>query len=107
MGARGAVIRMKEGQIVEAFRRAGATSRERAVFASDIGADADGVGMRRLHRNAVIREAGDGRVYLDEEVWTAVRGTRRRLGIVLLVVVLLAALVLTGVVPFDLGLSKR
>ena len=38
----------------------------------------ESMAVRRLHDRAVIREAAPGVYYLDEEVWTAVRRTRRR-----------------------------
>jgi hypothetical protein len=47
-----------------------------------------------LRDRAVIREAAPGTYYLDEEVWTAVRRTRRRVATVFLVIL---ALVLFGV----------
>jgi len=45
--------------------------------------------IRRLHDRAVIRESAPGLWYLDEEVWTAVQRTRRRVAVVMLVLVVL------------------
>ncbi len=89
MGAAAAVILMKERQLVEAFERAGATSVARAGFPADIGVEPGGVGWRRLRERAVVREtsAGSGQFYLDLEVWQAVRRTRRRVGLIVLVIV--------------------
>jgi hypothetical protein len=92
MGATVAVILIKERHVADAFVRAGATSPERAVVPEDIGADLTGVGGRRLLRHAVLRPAPSGRYYLDEPTWVAVRSTRRRMAIVLLALVGLAAL---------------
>ena len=94
MGAAVAVILSKERRVVEAFELAGATAPDRARLASDLYVDPQGVGFRRLRRQAVIRESRPGEYYLDAEVWAAVRHSRRRLGIALLVTVLLAALLL-------------
>lgn len=86
-----AVIVAKEREIVEAFRDVGATSPERGVTLDQVGVD-ERIGFRRLRQHAVIREASPGRYYLDEEVWTAVRATRRRVALVLLAIgALLAA----------------
>jgi hypothetical protein len=89
-----AIIHRKERDVVDAFRRAGALSPETARDLDRVGVHPESLGFTRLHRRAVVREAAPGAYYLDEEVWTAVRGTRRRLGLVLLIVVLLAAIVI-------------
>lgn len=93
-----AVIVAKEREIVDAFRDVGAVSPETAVTLDQAGVD-ERVGFRRLRRHAVIREgAAPDRYYLDEGVWNAVRGTRRRLAIVMLgIVVLLAVGTASGV----------
>ena len=81
MGAAVTVILMKERRMVEAFERAGATTAASARAPSDLGVPADGIGWRRLHERAVVRETspGSGLYYLDEEVWAALRRMRRRL----------------------------
>ena len=94
MGAAVTIILMKERQVVDAFLRAGATTPERAVFPSDLAVDLDGVGGRRMVKQAVLREAAAGRYYLDTPSWEALRGTRRRLAFALLAAIALAALVL-------------
>ena len=94
MGAAVAIILSRERQMVEAFKRAGATTPERARPASDLHVDPDALAFRRLRQRAVIRENGPGEFYLDREVWLAVGRSRRRLGIALLATVLLAALLL-------------
>lgn len=86
-----AVIAARERAIVEAFRDAGATALVTAVPIEQLGVTED-IGFRRLRSHEVIREAVPGRYYLDEDVWTAVRRTRRRVVAVLLAIVLLIAL---------------
>ena len=106
MGAAVAVILSKERHVVEAFERAGATAAERARPASDLQVEPNSLGFRRLRRQAVIREARPGEFYLDAEVWAAVRRSRRRLGIALLVAILLAALLL-GVFPWSAAAGRQ
>jgi hypothetical protein len=88
-----AVLIRREKEVVEDFRAAGATSRETAQSYTAIGLG-QSVGLKRLRHRAVIREGAPGTYYLDEEVWTAVRRTRRRIATVFL---LILALVLLGV----------
>ena len=93
-----AVIRRKEREVVDDFRRTGATSPTTAKSLQDIGLS-DSWPVRRLQRRAVIREPEPGIMYLDEEVWAAVRRTRRRaLYVVVAVVALLAIGVALGVI---------
>lgn len=89
-----AVMIRREKEVVDDFRAAGATSRETAQSYTAIGLG-QSLGLKRLRDRAVIREAAPGTYYLDEEVWTAVRRTRRRIATVLL---LILALFLLGVV---------
>ena len=89
-----AILIRREKEVVDDFRAAGATSRESAQSYTAIGLG-ESLGLRRLRERAVIREAAPGTYYLDEEVWTAVRRTRRRVATVFL---LILALFLLGVV---------
>jgi len=89
-----AILIRRETEVVDDFRAAGAISRETAQSYTAIGLG-QSVGLKRLRDRAVIREAAPGAYYLDEEVWTAVRRTRRRIATVFL---LILALVLLGVV---------
>ena len=86
-----AVIRRKEREVVDDFRRGGATAPDAAKSLADLGLE-DSWPVRRLQRRAVIREPQPGVMYLDEEVWAAVRRTRRRValtfGAVMLVLVI-------------------
>ena len=75
-----AVIRRREREVVDDFRRTGATSPTTAKSLQDIGLS-DSWPVRRLQRRAVIREPEPGIMYLDEEVWTAVRRTRHRVAL--------------------------
>ena len=102
MGAAAAVaiMRRREQEVVEDFRAAGAISPATAQSYNAIGLG-ESMALRRLNDRAVIREAAPGLWYLDEEVWTAVRRTRRRVGLVMLVVVLM---LFAG---FALGIFKR
>jgi hypothetical protein len=89
-----AILIRREKEVVDDFRTAGATSRESAQSYAAIGLG-QSLGLKRLRERAVIREAAQGTYYLDEEVWTAVRRTRRRVATVFL---LILALFLLGVV---------
>jgi hypothetical protein len=88
-----AILIRREKEVVDDFRAAGATSRESAQSYTAIGLG-ESLGLKRLRDRAVIREAAPGTYYLDEEVWTAVRRTRRRVATVFL---LILALFLLGV----------
>jgi hypothetical protein len=99
MGAAATIIIIKERQVVDAFMRAGATSAATAAHPSDIAVDLGGVGGRRLVERAVLREAGDGRYYLDLLSWEALRRQRRRILFVILLLIALFALFLAGQFP--------
>ena len=83
-----AIMRRREREVVDDFRAAGAISPATAQSYNALGLG-ESTALRRLHDRAVIRESAPGMWYLDEEVWTAVRLTRRRLAIVALSIVLL------------------
>lgn len=99
MGAVVTIMLVKERQVVEAFMRAGATSASSAVHPSDIAVDIAGLGGRRLVDRAIIREAGEGRYYLDLPGWEALRRHRRRVLFVVLLLVALLALFFAGQFP--------
>lgn len=88
-----AVIRKKEREVVDDFRRGGATSPSTARTLADLGVE-DSWPVRRLQKRAVLREPEPGILYLDEEVWSAVRRSRRRIAMVLVAVI---ALFLVGI----------
>ena len=99
MGAAVTVMLIKERHMVEAFMRAGATSASTALPPGDIAVDLGSVSGRRLVRGAIIREAGDGRYYLDLPGWEALRRRRRRVLFVILLLIALLALFLAGQFP--------
>jgi hypothetical protein len=105
MGA-AAIVHHKERQLVEVFRHAGALSPETARDLDWLRVDPDAIGFRRLHRLAAVREAAPGTYYLDEEVWTAVRATRRRLVFVMLLIVVLVAIIIV-VTSSGVGSGQR
>lgn len=86
-----AVMRRRELEVVDDFRAAGALSPTTAQAYTSIGLG-ESLALKRLRDRAVIREAAPGAYYLDEEVWAAVRRTRRRIAFV--IIVALAALLL-------------
>jgi hypothetical protein len=91
--AAAAIIIRKEKDLVAHFRAAGAISPATAMTPDALGVH-QRLAWERLVTRAVIREAVPGSFYLDEPSWVALRRTRRRLAIVMLVVaVSLAAFV--------------
>jgi hypothetical protein len=95
-----AIMRRREQEVVDDFRAAGATSPGTAQSYGSLGMG-QSLAVKRLHNRAVIREASPGLYYLDEEVWEAVRRTRRRLGTVVLSIILLLFLgALLGIIKW-------
>lgn len=94
MGAAAAVAVMKkrERDVRDAFRDARALTPATAMSLEAIGIG-ESAALKRLRRRAVIREAGPGLFYFDEDVWQAVRGMRRRMGLLLLVSMIIVMLV--------------
>lgn len=86
-----AVLLGRERRLVSTFAARGATSPESARTLQELGVS-DGLILHRLEKRAVVRRA-DGRYYLDEKSWEAVRRGRRRavsvLGAIVLAVVLI------------------
>jgi len=93
MGAAVAVLIAKERHIVSAFERAGALTPEQSRTPEEIGVDDQRLAWRRLREREIVRDAGNGRYYVDLAVWEATRRLRRRMALVLLAMILLAALV--------------
>jgi hypothetical protein len=95
-----AILRRREQEVIDDFRAAGATSPERAQSYQAIGLG-ESLAIKRLHNRAVIRESAPGMYYLDEEVWSAVVRTRRRLVVTLLSLIALFSLgVLLGIIKW-------
>ena len=86
--AAAAIIARRQREVVNDFRAAGALSRETAQSYTAIGIG-ESLALRRLRSRAVIREAAPGTYYLDEEVWEAVRRTRRRIASVFIAILVL------------------
>ena len=102
MGAAAAAVAVAERRMVEAFENARAISPDTARTPDEIGVETGGIGWRRLTRRAVVRESapGSGRYYLDRQVWQAVRATRMRM----LVIVILA---LVGILLYLMTVGSR
>jgi hypothetical protein len=81
-------MRLKEREVVDDFRAAGALTPATAQSYAAMGFGATRA-VERLHRDAVIRETSPGLYYLDEEVWIAVRRNRRRRAAILVSVIAL------------------
>ena len=92
-----AVMHRQEQDIVNAFRGVGATSPGRARDPEELDVRHH-VAFNRLARRAVLRDAGEGKYYLDELSWEAFRSMRRRMALVMLLVMaaILAGLIATG-----------
>jgi len=86
-----AILRRREMEVVDDFRAAGATSPATAQSYTAIGLG-HSLAIKRLNDRAVIREAAPGKYFLDEEVWAAVRRTRRRIATMILCILALALL---------------
>jgi hypothetical protein len=83
-----AIMRRREREVVDDFRAASALSPSTAQSYTALGLG-HSLALKRLHDRAVIREAAPGVYYLDEEVWAAVRRTRKRIATVLIAILLL------------------
>jgi hypothetical protein len=81
-------ILRKERRVVEHFRQAGATAPATAKRLDDLH-ERHGLGLRRLRKRAVIREAAPEHFYLDEDVWYALGRTRRRVSVAVLALIVL------------------
>jgi hypothetical protein len=86
-----AVVRSREREIRLAFHDAGALDPSTARALADLGLE-ESRGVRRLERREVVRESSPGCYYFDEEAWLALRGTRRRMAMMVLVAIGLTAL---------------
>lgn len=107
MATAAAVLIRKEKDVVEAYRRAGATEPAAARTPDDLGLH-HRVAFNVLVRRAVLCDVGGGRYYLDEARWAALRAMRRRMAVVVLFVVIATFLVLaiTGVVTVGVGIPR-
>jgi hypothetical protein len=92
------VMMLRERRTVAAFEMAGALAPGNARTPQHLALRPSSIGWRRLRSHAVVRETSpaSGLFYLDEEVWHAVRHTRRRVLAALLLI--MVAMVVFGVV---------
>jgi hypothetical protein len=98
MGAAAAIIARRQRDVVSAYQTAGATSPAAARTPGELGVEHDMI-VRGLVNRAVLRDAGEGRYYLDVPSWEALRRTRGRLVLVVGgIAVLLAVLLALGVI---------
>ena len=79
-----AIIIRKEKELVARFRTARAIDAASALTPAALGVE-QRFAWERLGERAVIREAAPGTYYLDELTWGAIRRTRRRIAVVLMV----------------------
>jgi hypothetical protein len=93
MGTTVAILLRKQRDIVEVFEGARATSPATARDPYELGIDNSMV-FRGLVQRVVLREAGDGRYYVDEPSWRALHDRRRRASVMMLGIV--AAFVVLG-----------
>jgi hypothetical protein len=95
MGAAAAAIIIKrEKDLIEHFRRAGATSPQTAQSPDALGVEEDNFIWRRLVASAVIRPGAAGAYYLDEPSWEALGRRRRRVAVIVAVAAVALALLL-------------
>jgi len=85
----GAMVRRQQ-HIVAQFQRLNATAENRATTQASLGMD-DSLAFRILQREAIIRSADEARMYLDESRWGALDRRRRRLGVLIPMLVGIAA----------------
>jgi len=78
MGAAAVVILRRQRDIVEVFEGARATSPATARDPDELGIDKTAI-FNGLVRRAVLREAGEGRYYVDQPSWQALHYQRRRM----------------------------
>ena len=84
-------MRLKEREVREVFFSKGATSPATAASFADLGLD-ESMAVARLKRRAVVRESAPGLYYFDDGVWQAIRNTRRRMAVVLLLALAIVGL---------------
>ena len=95
MGAAVAVIIRKQREIVEVFEGARATSAAMARDPDELGIDESHI-FHGLVRRAVLRDAGDGRYYIDEASWRAMNAMRHQRMLVIGAIVLAVIAIAVG-----------
>lgn len=91
--AAAAIIIKRERDLVDHFRRAGATSPQTAQSPAALGVETR-LAWDILERGAIIRPGPSGTFYLDEPSWEAMGRRRRRLAIVVTTAAVLLGLIL-------------
>jgi hypothetical protein len=86
-------MRLKERQVRDVFFSKGAISPATAASLAHLGLE-ETMAVARLKRRAVVRESAPGLYYFDDGVWQAMRNTRRRLAMVVLIGLILVGLLL-------------
>jgi hypothetical protein len=87
--AAAAIIIKRERDLVDHFRRAGATSPQTAQSPAALGVE-QRLAWNILVNGAIIRTGASGTFYLDEASWEALGRRRRRLAVVIAVIALFA-----------------
>lgn len=93
----GAAVARRRREILEEFRRAGATAPERAVAESSVKSSRHALFGLMVKRGVVVRTP-NGRVYLDEAAEARAGAMRRRVALAAVLVALAGLLVLFLVV---------
>ena len=88
-----AVMRRKERDLRETFFTNGAIQPIDARSMTDLGLE-ENMTWKRMCRHSVIRESSPGVFYWDDDVWQALRGTRMRMAVMMLVAVAVVGLVI-------------
>ena len=91
--AAAAIIIRREKDLIEHFRRAGATSPQTAQSPATLGVEENFI-WRQLVDAAVIRTGASGAYYFDELSWEAIGRRRRRVAIVVGLAALVVGLAL-------------
>ena len=99
MGATAVAVMVKhEKDIVKAFEAAGAVTPAAARPLGALGLE-ESRHFARLQRDGVVRNGAPGAWYLDKAAWSERMLTRRRIGLVVLVVCLFALALGLGFLP--------
>jgi hypothetical protein len=79
----------KQREVVEAYRKAGATSAANARTPGSLGLDSNRA-VGQLKEHAVLRETASDAYYLDEPSWGALRRMRQRMALTIGLIALFA-----------------
>ena len=94
-------MRRRERDVRDAFHAVGAVNPAGAMSLESAGIEETRT-VRRLKNRAVIREAAPGLFYFDDDVWEAVRSTRRRMALLLVgTITLVLLLIIYGAITLQ------